>query len=343
VQARPAPLTRAIVLIDGKVGDEQQCFGVADALGLVPELRLVRPRRPFAWLAPHGPLDPRERPGRPEGPLPEPYPDLVIASGRRAVPYLPALKRASGGRVFTVFLKDPRTGRGAADFLWVSEHDRLRGDNVLVSLTAPHRVSSARLEAARAAPDPRLAGLRRPLVAVLVGGDSHHHRFTDADQARLVADLSRLAREDGARPMITASRRTPPALCDSLGRLAAETGGFFWDGTGENPYIAMLALADAVVVTADSANMLGEAAATGVPVLVFTPTGGHPKFETLVAGLEAHGAARPFRGRLEGDRYEPLDTTPAVAAALARAYRAHRAALGLPQTALGDAAGAGGE
>lgn len=343
MQASPEPFTRAIVLTDGKAGDELQCLGVAEALGLAPELRRVRPRAPFAWLAPRGPLDPRERPGRADGPLPEPWPDLVIASGRRAVPYLPALKRASGGRSFTAFLKDPRTGPGAADFLWVAEHDRLRGESVCVTLTAPHRISPARLAAARAAPDPRLASLPRPRVAVLAGGDSRHHRFTEADQARFLADLARLAREDGARPMITASRRTPPALRDGLARLAAETGGFLWDGTGENPYVSLLALADAVVVTADSTNMLGEAAASGAPVLVFAPTGGHAKFETLVAGLAAHGAARPFRGRLEGDRYEPLDSTPVVAAALARAYRAHRAALGLPQTALGDAALPGGE
>ncbi|WP_052341620.1 mitochondrial fission ELM1 family protein [Salinarimonas rosea] len=331
-----SPPTRAVVLTDGKAGDEMQCLGVAEALGLAPEIRRVAPRRPFAWLAPRGPLDPRERPGRPGGPLPEPWPDLVIASGRRAVPYLPALKRASNGRVFTAFLKDPRTGPKAADFVWVAEHDRLRGENVLVTLTAPHRVSPARLAAARADPDPRLSALPTPRVAVLAGGDSRHHRFTEGDQARFLADLGRLAREDGARPMITASRRTPGALRAGLARLAAQTGGFYWDGEspGENPYVALLALADAVVVTADSTNMLGEAAAAGVPVLVFSPSGGHPKFETLVRGLEARGIARSFTGRLEGARTEPLDSTPVVAAALARAYHAHRDAHGLPRTAL---------
>ena len=79
--------------------------------------------------------------------------------------------------------------------------------------------------------------------------------------------------ETGASLMITASRRTPAALRHALEALAARHGGFFWDGTGENPYVALLALADAIVVTADSFNMIGEAAATGVPVLVFEPSG----------------------------------------------------------------------
>ena len=41
-----------------------------------------------------------------------------------------------------------------------------------------------------------------------------------------------------------------------------------WDGTGDNPYFAFLALADAIVVTEDSVNMVTEAAGTGKPVYV---------------------------------------------------------------------------
>ena len=109
----------------------------------------------------------------------------------------------------------------------------------------------------------------------------------------------------GAGLMITASRRTPPALREALVALAARHGGFFWDGTGDNPCIAMLALADFVVATADSFNMIGEAAATGAPLLVFEPSGGHPKLDRFRQGLEAAGAVPAFTGPLEGARYEP--------------------------------------
>jgi mitochondrial fission protein ELM1 len=39
-----------------------------------------------------------------------------------------------------------------------------------------------------------------------------------------------------------------------------------WDGTGENPYFAFLATADAIVTTEDSVNMVTEATGTGKPV-----------------------------------------------------------------------------
>ncbi|MFE1601662.1 mitochondrial fission ELM1 family protein [Methylobacterium sp. ID0610] len=316
------PGTTAWILTDGKAGDLAPCRGLAQALGLGAEERRVRPRPPFSWWAPRGPADPRDRV------LAPPWPDLAIATGRRTVPALRALKRRSRGTTFTVFLRDPRIGPGAADLIWVPEHDRLRGPSVLATLGGPHPVSPARLAAARAAPDPRLSALPSPRAAVLVGGDSRHGRVRPEAQARFLAALDRLSRE--ASLMITASRRTPAPLRADLRALAAGRGGFFWDGEGENPYLALLALADAVVVTADSANMVGEAVATGSPVLLFELSDTYVRHRPYFAALGHYGAVHPFDGRLDGPRYEPLDFTPAIAEAVAAAYLRHRDALARP-------------
>src|ERR1700689_193751 len=98
--------TRCWILTDGKIGDEVQCRGLAEALHVEADLRHVAPRGRVAWAMPFGPIDPRESPRSPGSPLAPPYPDLAIAAGRRAVPYLRALKRLSQGATFTVFLKD---------------------------------------------------------------------------------------------------------------------------------------------------------------------------------------------------------------------------------------------
>jgi mitochondrial fission protein ELM1 len=161
---------------------------------------------------------------------------------------------------------------------------------------------------------------------VLVGGSSRHHSFTEGDAARFGESLEALARS-GVALMGTLSRRSDPALRARVERCFREAGGFLWDGTGENPYLALLALADAVVVTADSYNMAGEAAATGAPVLVFEPSGGHPKLDAFLDGLRAKGIVHPFRGRLEGERYEPLNSTLQIAEAVRRGLARHRARL----------------
>ena len=53
---------------------------------------------------------------------------------------------------------------------------------------------------------------------------------------------------------------------------------------------SFLAHADAFVVTADSVNMAGEAAATGKPIYIFEPSGGGSQVHPLPRGL-----ARPRR------------------------------------------------
>lgn len=322
------PETSCWVLSDRKAGDELQCLAIADGLSLTPLIKHVHPRPPWVWAMPWGPIDPRDAASRPGSPLAPPFPDIAIASGRRAVPYLRALKRASQGATFTFFLKDPRTGCGAADLIWVPLHDRLRGANVIVTLTSPHRLTPERLNAT---PLPAaIAALARPRVALLIGGDSRHHRFTPADIETLTGSIALLARS-GVSLMATTSRRTPAALRLAIREVVLRNAGFFWDGSGDNPYAALLAGGDAAVVTADSVNMLGEAAATGRPVLIYEPAWArrpNARLQRFVAALTDSGVARPFHGRLETYVYKPLDATPVISAALAAAYRRHLAALG---------------
>lgn len=312
------------VLTDGKAGDLAQCTGVAEALGASYETRTIAPRPPFSWWLPYGPTDPRERETRPGSPIAPPYPDIAIASGRRAAAYLRRIKRLSGGRTFTVFLKDPRTGSDAADLIWVPEHDRLRGGNVLVTLTAPHRFSPKKLAALRAETVPEIDTLTPPRVAVLVGGDSRHHTFTEEDQNRLVRGLEKAALEEDARFMITLSRRTPSELGGSLAGLARSGGHLLWTGGSPNPLGHYLAKADAIVATADSTNMIGEAAATGKPVHVFHPSGGHAKITGFLEGLERMGVIHPFPGPLKTTTYEPIDATPVIADRIRTEFSASR-------------------
>jgi mitochondrial fission protein ELM1 len=312
------------ILTDGKAGDLAQCLGVAEALGCACETRKVAPRPPFSWWLPFGPTDPREWEAREGSPIAPPWPDIAIASGRRAAGYLRRIRRRSGGRTFTVFLKDPRTGPKSADLIWVPEHDRLRGRNVLVTPTSPHRFSAGKLQELRARVAPEIDRLEHPRVAVLIGGDSRHHTFSEDDQLRLLNGLRDLAETEGAALMITASRRTPPALAYGLASLAKAGGHLYWTGSEPNPLGLYLAKADAIVATADSTNMIGEAVATGKPVHVFHPTGGHAKISRFLGSLQRLGALHPFPGPLKTTTYEPIDATPVIAERILADYAAFR-------------------
>jgi mitochondrial fission protein ELM1 len=318
------PSVSAWVLSDGKAGHEAQTLGIAEALGLAPQLRRVAPRGLFAGLAPFGPIDPRDALSKTGSPVAPPYPHILIAAGRRTVPYLRRVRRASKGATFTIFVNDPRTGASTADVIVAPRHDALKGDNVIHTLTPANRITARVLAAARENPDPRIAVLPAPRVAMLIGGDSRHFRFTERDVARL-AEIARALTAQGASIMATLSRRTPAPAASALRDEIRGQRAFLWDGAAENPYIPMLANAAAIIVTADSVNMLGEAAATGAPIYFYEPSGGHPKLTTYFEALEAHGAARRWAGALEHWSYEPINSTKEIAAAIALAYKNFRA------------------
>lgn len=308
------------IVTDGKAGDETQCLGLAQALGLDAQRRVVRPGRLFAALAPRGPIDPAEAPSKPGSPIAPPYPDVLIASGRRAVPYLRHVRKASGGRTFTIFLKDPRMDTSVADVVWIPQHDARRGANAIATVAGPHLVSAEALARARQAPDPRIEALPAPRVALLVGGRSRHHSFRERD-ARAVSDIVSTILASGASVMITPSRRTTGDVMTALREACglAPDRAFLW-ASGANPYLAMLAHADFIVVTADSTNMVGEAAATAAPVFVYEPSGGHPKITRYLDALASAGRIRRWNGRLEPWDCAPYDDTPRIAEAVAAHY-----------------------
>ncbi len=321
-EKRAAP--HIVVLGSGRIGHEINALGVVEALGGAHEWRSVAPRYLYGRLAPWGPVDPRDAAA-----LQGPAPDILIASGRVTVPYARALKRTYP-KLFAVFLQDPRWARGEMDLIWVPEHDALRGPNVIATLTSPHPFSPLRLAAARATPDSRLAALPAPRCMVALGGPSGAQHFTSGDHDRMRAAV-RAIRAQGYSVMATPSRRTPAALTEAVRDALGD--GFLWDGAGENPYPAMLALADAILVTGDSANMVGEAAATGAPVHVFEPSGGQSKkLARAIDGLIARGAAQRWSGRIESFRYAPVDSSGEIAAEILRRYalrttRAHAPAI----------------
>jgi mitochondrial fission protein ELM1 len=82
----------------------------------------------------------------------------------------------------------------------------------------------------------------------------------------------------------------------------------------------MLAHADHIIVTADSINMVGEAVATGIPVLVYEPSGGHRKITAYIDRLIELGAVRRWKGGLESWTYKAIDATPGIAREIASRY-----------------------
>src|SRR5439155_16017696 len=250
------------VLHDGKPGMASQALGLAEATGFPFVERQLSVRRPWAWLPPQLWLAPLRAASEGGIRLAPPWPDLVIGCGRHtAMPAL-AIRRASGGHSFAAQIQDPRVGRGEFDLLFVPAHDRLRGPRIEVTRGAIHRVTQARL-ADELRRFPVLAGLPQPILGVLIGGSNRSYRL-GLERLHTIADaVAGILRADGGSAVVTPSRRTGAAGIALLRQRLAGLPAEIWDGSGDNPYYAYLAIADALLVTADSVSMVSEAAATG--------------------------------------------------------------------------------
>ena len=230
---------------------------------------------------------------RPSGAvLTPPWPDVMITCGRRAAPSAIAVKRASGGKTLIVHVQDPRARRGAFDLIIAMDHDRIpAAKNVMRVATALHGLTPENLATAGGDWRHRFAPLPRPLTGAMIGGDVKGRVFTIRDGQRFVAGLARQRAVGGL--VITPSRRTPRAVRDLLADAFAGDGGVFvWNLEGDNPYRAILALSDRLVVTGDSVSMMSEAVSTPLPVEVMDL--GFARYARFIAGLIDAGRVSRF-------------------------------------------------
>lgn len=298
-----------IITEEGLTGTENQCLGVAYSLGVDPEIKRITLRQPWKTLSPW--LGFEHKATFSGSPLNSPWPDLLIAAGRKSIAASRYIKRQSQGKTFTIQLQDPKCSPSHFDLVAVPAHDSLRGDNVIVTQATPNRVTSALLRKSRAEFASFLGSMEKPRVAVLIGGNSRTHTITDDIATTLAQHLKALAKDYSL--MITTSRRTPEAYCLLIEEALKNTDAYLWDGTGDNPYYGFLAWANYILVTNDSASMISEALTTAIPTYIIPLKGGSPRFDKLHDNLLEQNKIRRFEGTLEPYDYAPLRDSAFIA------------------------------
>ncbi len=295
----------ARILCTDLAGLRAQANGLAEAAGFTPDVRTLPQVSGLQrlWRAP------------PAEAVAEPLPRLIIGCGGAGASLAATLRRPG---VQVVAIQHPRMSLRKFDLVLAARHDGITGPNVIVTRNALHRVTMPRLAIEAEHWRPVFAPLSRPLVAVLLGGSNGRYRFGPSEANSLSAQLAAIMDTNGVGLAITPSRRTSPEVVAILRDRLAPRGAWIWDGTGENPYFGMLALADAIIVTADSVSMVSEAVATAAPVLLARLPGKSARIGAFMDAMLADGRVQNFAGQLEIWDTAPLDDTPAAAAELRR-------------------------
>jgi hypothetical protein len=182
------------------------------------------------------------------------------------------IRKQSAGRTRIVLVGRPRWSSRRFDLVVSSVSYRLRGRRNVLRIELPlMHVDRRAIAAASEAWRGRLADLPRPLTAILVGGPTGSVALDPAVARQLAARATQLAAESGGSLFVTTSRRTPPQVVEALAEsLPGAAILYRWQpGAAENPYLALLGLADRFVVTSDSATMMVEVARLGRPLAIF--------------------------------------------------------------------------
>lgn len=299
------------VLEDPRAGTAAQALGIAERLGApfrrVPLRFGPLARLPWPWPTLAGLADRSE--------FAPPWPSLVISAGRRSAPISRWLRRRGARTVHAM-----RPGFGARDFdlLALGAHDHPPpAPNVLVIQGAAHRLTPRALASAPAT-FPDFAALPRPIVTLLLGGPVRGEGMEPAVGTRIAQQAAAL----GASLLVTASRRTGAAATGAVAEALKDFPHVLypWGGSGANPYLAMLAMADLLVVTGDSISMLSEALMTEAPILVADPGGLGPRHQAMTGSLIAAGLAARLGDPLPPPRAVRDETARVVAEIRARGW-----------------------
>ncbi|MEL6234835.1 MAG: ELM1/GtrOC1 family putative glycosyltransferase [Pseudomonadota bacterium] len=229
--------------------------------------------------------------GRPDGGRPdEARPDLVIGAGGRTQFLTLALALQFG--VPSVFAGLPRHLDGQRFSAVIAPYP-VPGLPNLIELEMP--LSEVNPEAAtRAGAVLRAEAGAAPVWTVLVGGDGGGYRYGEAEWAAMAGWLAAQAAAAGARLCLATSRRTGRAAEARL-RTKLPASGFLarkiWGEGARGGLLPLMGAADLIITTADSATMIGEAVATGRPVLVLEPASSRPapRHLQVLSGLAARG------------------------------------------------------
>ena len=292
----PAAGARVWLLLGHKPGDNAQIRNLARAVGLTYEEKkiVVKPQWELGKPRIRASLAHIDR-ARSDS-LEAPWPDLVISAGRRLACVELWIQQASQGRSRLVMIGMPRHRRDEFDLLVVASHYVIEeGPNVARHDLPLMHVDTALVERAAAAWGPRFRDLPRPITALMIGGPTGGLRF-DLEAARMLLSQARadVARSGGSL-FVTTSRRTPAAVvawleheCQDGVRLHVFDAKV---PPQENPYHALLGLAEHFIVTSDSLSMMVEVVRLAKSLAIFALAN---DMGPLERGLERIGLFGPL-------------------------------------------------
>ena len=232
--------------------------------------------------------------------------DIILSTGSSVAAVNLLLGRMLGAKTVTCRRPSPLGCRNfdLAILPMFSWHGKGPKHNVCQTVGVPTPISpdTLNIKQKRLIQELNLPDYQR--IGLLIGGTDRHETITAADAEELCAICETVVTEMKAQILVTTSRRTPVEVTAHLTSTLKHSAWcplFIESDTPSelaDPYQAILALSDLLIVTADSFTMVCEAASSGRPVIVLTlskETARKPKRYKVYQYMEQHAIVKQCR------------------------------------------------
>jgi mitochondrial fission protein ELM1 len=253
------------VITDGKAGCIRQAEGLATALGVRFNTKLVKTK----FRIPLYPSWVRKKMlnfiSKDSDQLSEPWPDIAISCGSSTIPLMLNIKKENSGKTYIIYVQNPKQSLKNFDTVIVMEHDRITAKNTIQTDMALHPITKDSLTKAKKEIQKLLPSVSNYENAVIIGGNTTRSKMTEDTCLDLIDKIKFIRNNNKGGLFISPSRRTPSRMIELLNQNFGKEKDIYIVNlqVPYNPYFGILSIVKKIFVTNDSVSMISEACSTG--------------------------------------------------------------------------------
>ena len=287
-------------LTDGSAGMISQVRGLAEALNVNYELKVVKLNFPWSKLPVNLlPLSNMMFKNLSDFNLNSKAPDILISCGKRSIYASLFIKKKSIKRVFSIHIQNPRVNTNNFDIVVAPSHDNVIGHNVITTDLAINHITPKLLDKHAEKMKDSFGSIQKPICTVFIGGKSRNYKFDQSNVIELAKTLDKVMNNNNVQMFIVFSRRTDEFIKDYLKKKYSKQN-IVWEGK-ENPYLALMHYSKYLICTSDSVSIISESVSAKKPVFIYKlPTSKrNNRIESFISTLVKKNYVKILSDRLD--------------------------------------------
>ena len=239
-----------------------------------------------------------------------PPPTIIITTGKRMAGLSLVLKSIFRKNVKTIHIQNPKLPFKYFDLLLIPEHDNVTAKNVIQTKGALSFFNNNEIKKIEKKNIELIRSNKKNLILLMIGGDNKRYKPKNTDYYYLSMKIVEATKNLNCQLVVLPSRRTPLKAVKILKSSFLKHNENFKIITSsqQNVYPDILKIADYIIVTSDSVNMISETAILSTPLFVSYLSKEIGKISSFLNNLEELGIIKKFEGKLFNYKKTKLNT-----------------------------------